>query len=208
MEVLSFGMVTFDPVNYKRWLPLCFEDCLPLKDKFLAINESFTAGGFVVRHTKGKANAFPMDQALEKAYNKPEKNNSGVFGISRRNNTVCLWNIINHEKAKFKNFLQKWCCLNEYDDYMLHHHFSTSTTVANEKCVNAINEYVTKHENPFDPENSNELTNMITNSQIDHESSTFLQQCLKLGEDAHQNFYQTRLVDKTEKLFGTHCTKN
>ena len=47
------------------------------------------------------------------------------------------------------------------------------------------------------------LPTIFTNSPIDHESSTFLQQCLKQGEDAYQSFYQTRFVDKTEKLFDT-----
>ena len=35
------------------------------------------------------------------------------------------------------------------------HDYSTSTTVADENCVNADIEYVTKHGNPFDMENSN-----------------------------------------------------
>lgn len=35
-------------VNYKSWLPLYFEDCLALKDKFQAIYDSFMAGVFVV----------------------------------------------------------------------------------------------------------------------------------------------------------------
>ena len=48
------------------------------------------ASGFVVRHTKRKASAVPMDQALEKAYNKPAKNNSGIVGISRRKVTMSM----------------------------------------------------------------------------------------------------------------------
>ena len=40
----------FDRVNYKRWLPLYFEDCLALKDEFPAICKPFMAGGFVVRY--------------------------------------------------------------------------------------------------------------------------------------------------------------
>ena len=147
------------------------------------------AGGFVVRHTKSKASGVLMNQALEKPYNKSAKSNSGIVGISRRKDAVCRWNTIKHEKAKFKNFQQEYCCFSEYDEYVLHHDCSTSTTVTDEKCVNAVIEYVNKHGNPFDRENSNELTNIVTKSQIDHESSTFLQQCLKLGEDAYQNFY-------------------
>ena len=51
--------------------------------------------------------------------------------------------------AKFKNVLQQWCCLNKYDEYVLHHDYSISTTVGEE--------YVTKHGNPFDLDNSNKL---------------------------------------------------
>lgn len=80
------------------------------------------AGVFVVRHTKRKANAVPMDQAFQKANNKPAKNNSWIVGISRRNDAVCRWNIIKNEKA--------WDCLNEYDEYVLDHDYSASTTVA------------------------------------------------------------------------------
>ena len=64
------------------------------------------AGGIVVRHNKKKASAIPMDQALEKAYDKPAKSNSRIVGISRRKDALCQWNIIKHENAKFKNFLE------------------------------------------------------------------------------------------------------
>ena len=47
-------------------------------------------GGFVVRHSKRKASAVPMDQALEKASNKPAKSNSEIVGISRRKDTMSM----------------------------------------------------------------------------------------------------------------------
>ena len=31
----------FDRTNYRRWLPLCFEDCLSLPKKYPSIHESF-----------------------------------------------------------------------------------------------------------------------------------------------------------------------
>lgn len=128
-------------------------------------------------------------QALEKTYNKPKKRNSGIVGISRRKDSVCRRNIRKHEKVQFKNVLQEWCCLNEYHEYVLRHDYSIRTTVADKKFVNGVIQYVTKHGNPFDRENSNELSNIVTNSQIDFESSTFLCQCLKLGKDAYPNFF-------------------
>ena len=42
------------------------------------------ACGFVVRCAKRKASAFPMDQALEKAYKKPAKGSIRVADISSR----------------------------------------------------------------------------------------------------------------------------
>ena len=47
------------------------------------------------------------------------------------------------------------------------------------------------------------VTNFVTNLQIDLESCTFLHECLKLGEDAYQNFYKIWFIDKTERLFDT-----
>ena len=99
-------------------------------------------------------------------------------------------------KAKFKNVLQEWCCLNKYDEYVLHHDYSISTTVGEEKCVNAVIEYVMKHGNPFDLDNSNKRTNIITNSLlIQH----FLATVFKAGRKCIPKLLPDS-VDKTEKL--------
>ena len=66
-------------------------------------------GGFVVRHTSRRASAVPMDQALEKAYNKPAKSHAGVVGISRRKEAVSRWNLVKHEKLKCRCSLQEVC---------------------------------------------------------------------------------------------------
>lgn len=42
-----------------------------------------------------------------------------TVGISRHKDVVCQWNIIKHEKEKFK----ERCCLNEYDEYVLQHDY-------------------------------------------------------------------------------------
>ena len=109
-------------------------------------------GGFIVRHVKRKASAVPMDHALEKAYNKPVKGNIRVFGISKYKDAACRWNTVKHEKAKFKNFLQEWCCLNEHVEYVLYHDYTTG--VVDEMFLNAVIECVTKHRNPYNLENS------------------------------------------------------
>ena len=62
-------------------------------------------GNFVVRHFERKGGAVPVDQALEKKYNKPAKSQSGIIGITRRKESVCKRNLIKHEKTKYRNFL-------------------------------------------------------------------------------------------------------
>ena len=90
----------FDRVNYKRWLPLYYEDCLALPDKFPSIYECFLKGGFVVKHTSRSGSGVPMDQALEKAYNKPAKSQSGIIGISRRKEAVCNCGTLSNMKKQ------------------------------------------------------------------------------------------------------------
>ena len=38
----------FDRVNYKRWVPLYYEDCLAVADKYPMLHQTFTNGRFVV----------------------------------------------------------------------------------------------------------------------------------------------------------------
>ena len=42
-----------------------------------------------MRHSSRKNSDVPMDQALEKAYNKPKKSSVGVIGFTRRKEAVC-----------------------------------------------------------------------------------------------------------------------
>ena len=86
---LSFS---FDHIIYKRWLPIHYEDCLALSKRFPKIYQSFLIGDFVVRHSSRKGNAVPMDQVLEKAYNKPAKSSAGIIGFTQRKEVVCKWN--------------------------------------------------------------------------------------------------------------------
>ena len=88
-----------------------------------------------------------------------------------------------------------------YLEYVLHQDYSTSTTLADEKCVNVVIEYVTKHGKHFDQDNSRKLTNIVTNSQIGHQSSTFFLSVEKMRTKTSTRL--ARLVDKTEKLFDT-----
>ena len=63
----------FDRTNYSRWVPLYYEDCIKLEETFPTIYDSFKEGGFVVHYTMRCGSGVPMDQALDKEYNKPTK---------------------------------------------------------------------------------------------------------------------------------------
>ena len=87
----------FGHMNYCRWVPVYFEECKNLPISFPILHEAFQRGDFVVHHTKGSGSAVPIDQALEKAYNKPAKGPGGIIGYTRRKESVAKWNLIQHE---------------------------------------------------------------------------------------------------------------
>ena len=99
----------FDRTNYSRWTPLCYEDCLKLPEVFPEIHAEFSQGRFVVIQTKRCGSGIPINQVLEKEYNKPAKGPGGVTGFSNRKEAVVQWNLIKHEKAQFTKFLQDLC---------------------------------------------------------------------------------------------------
>ena len=72
--------------------------------------------------------------------------------------------IIKHEKATYKNNLHKWHCLHDDDRYTLHHEYLKSTTEGHKKYT-------------FDTSDTNRVTNMVTRSQVDIESSVVLLLC-------------------------------
>ena len=90
----------FFRIHYCRWLPFYYEDCMNLKSNFPILYEEFRKGNFVVHHTKRKSSGMPIDQALEKEYNKPAKGPGGVIGITRKKESVAKWNLLKHEKGK------------------------------------------------------------------------------------------------------------
>ena len=101
--------LAFDRTNYCRWVLPYYEDCIALEKNFPAIYASFLQGGFVVRQTLKCGSGVPMDQILEKEYNKPAKGQGGIIGISRRKEAVAQWNIMKHEKSKFPKHLRELC---------------------------------------------------------------------------------------------------
>lgn len=151
----------FDRTNYKRWLPLYFEDCLSLPVKYPLIYESFLDGEFVVKLSQRSASAIPMDQALESKYNKPAKSASGIIGMTRRKEAVCKWNLMKHEKSKYTNLLREISGINNEDEYSLHHEFSEQRTEVDKNCVKQLASYIQERGNPFDVKES-VIKNLVT----------------------------------------------
>ena len=94
----------YNRTNYARWGSLYYEDCLQLPTKFPEICKEFQRGSFVVNFKKTCASAVPMDQALEKAYNKLAKGQLGIIGFTRRKEAVAQFNLIDMKRLKFHHF--------------------------------------------------------------------------------------------------------
>ena len=194
---LFFG---FDRINYSRWAPLYYEDCLKLEKEFPLIYSSFVNGGFVVKHTKRYGSGVPMDQALEKEYNKPAKSHGGIIGITRRKEAVAKWNIIKHEKSSYTKFLEDLCDLSDDTEFSLHHEFSLSLAKNEESYVEEITNYISERMNPFDS-SSSKILNFVTGQEMHSKITVYNLKCLENGKAAYNEFISSRLQDKTVQLF-------
>lgn len=108
--------------------------------------------------------------------------------------------IIIHEKSQCSNFLKNLCCLNDDNEYSLHHEFSGATTEADERCVKQIVEYMMQRGNHFEISNDY-LQNIVTGIHLEITTSEFLLNCINIGEDAYAKFRKSRLDEKSTKLF-------
>ena len=161
----------FDRTNYKRWLPVYFEDCLSLESNFPKIYERFLDGGFVVTMSKRRCSGIPMDQALEKAYNKPSKGVGGIIGISRQKEAVSKWNLVKHEKYRYTSTLVDYSGYNDNDEYSIHHELSEKKSEYDNECVEQIKCYISTKGNPFDPSDA-DIKNLVTRTQFPAEECT------------------------------------
>ena len=194
---LSFA---FDRTNYKRWLPLYFEDCLSLPERYPLIHENFLQDEFVVKLTKRKGRAVPVDQALESKYNKQAKSSSGIIGITRRKEAVCRWGLIKHEKANYSNLLRKISSVDQEDEYCLHHEFSEKLSETDQTYIQQLVDCISDRGNPFDLENST-MKNLVTGATLDTATTSFLLDSVVKGTEAYDKFVKERLDCKSVKLF-------
>ena len=54
---------------------------------------------FIAKQSKRRRIAIPVDEPLEKEYNKNVKGKGGIVGFTREKEVVAKWNIIKHEKC-------------------------------------------------------------------------------------------------------------
>ena len=66
-------------VSYNRWLGWHYEGSLALLERFPDMYGKFINGDFVVSHSLRKDSVVPIEQALEKTFNKPVKPSSNHF---------------------------------------------------------------------------------------------------------------------------------
>ena len=141
-----------------------------------------------------------MDQALEKAYNKPSKGVGGIIGISRQKEAVSKWNLIKHEKYRYASTLVDYSGYNDNDEYSIHHELSEKKSEYDNECVEQIKCYISTKGNPFDPSDA-DIKNLVTRTQFPAEECTFVLNCLELGESKYAEFVKNCFVKKKPKTF-------
>ena len=156
-----------------------------------------------MRHSSRKGSAVPMDQALEKAYNKPTKSSAGIIGFTRRKETVCKWNLIKHEKAKYRNFMNTVCQMDEDDEYSLHYEFSDRIAKVVKHNVAALMKNVLQRGNTFSLEQLKGIMNNATGAILEKDEEDFLMNCISLGKAARNEFFESRLTEKNVQLLET-----
>ena len=195
---------SFDCINCKRRLPIYYKDCLALTKYFPKIYESFINGDFVVRHSSRKGSAVPIDQALEKAYSKPAKSSAGIIGFTRRKKVVCKWNLIKHDKAKYRNFMNTVCQMDEDHEHSLDYEYSDRITKADKFGIAALVKNVLQRGNPFNLEQPKGIMNITTGAILEKDEEDFLMNCNSLGKAARYEFYESRPEKEKYTVVGNH----
>ena len=96
LSAVQRGMPLF--FSFDRWVPLHFEDCLKLEEKFPMFHQKCLVGDLLVHQSPQASSSVPMDQALEHSHNKSAKCKGNVMGITTQKATIGKWSLIKHEK--------------------------------------------------------------------------------------------------------------
>ena len=92
-------------------------------------------------------------------WKKNTKNEPVEIKFIRWKEAVYTWNVIGHEKAKYKNFLSELCLLKEGDECTLHYEFSKTLTEKSERFVTIVFKNIYIRGNPFNISKPEELIN-------------------------------------------------
>ena len=117
---------------------------MALPQTFPMIYSAFLEGDFTVKHTSSSGSGVPLDQALDKKYNKYAKRSSVIIGYTRRKESVLKWNIIHRKKRHLTGLLYDICCANVKNEYSLHHGISDATIEADEIYVTRLVNYLSQ----------------------------------------------------------------
>ena len=106
-----------------------------------------------------------------------------------------------NEKTKYRKLLYITCLINEYDEYSLHDEFSPTITDTDIKIVSLIKEYILQRGNPFNLDKPQLFINITSGVAVEKEVCEFLLNFMQLGEAARDDFYESRLSEKSVKRF-------
>ena len=135
-----------------------------LKQTFPIIYSAFLKEDFTVKHAPKCGNGVPLDQVLEKEYNKSTKGPSAVIGYTQRKESVRKWNIIRDSS------LYSTCSLNDKGEHSFYYEISEAATEADEICVSHPENYISQRGNPFNNENQ-VIQSFATGTQLDKKAS-------------------------------------
>ena len=146
---------------------------------------------------------FQWIRLWKKAYNKPAKSSAGIIGFTRRKEAFCKWNFIKHETAKYRNFMNTTCRMDDDDEYSLYYQFSDWITKADKKRVAVLVKNVLQRRNPFSLEQPKGIMNIATAEILEKDEEDFLMDCNSLEKAARNEFYESRLKEKSIQLLET-----
>ena len=154
---------------------------------------------FVVRYSSRKGSAILMDQTLEKAYSQPAKSFAGIIGLTWKE-AVCQWNLTKHEKAKYWNFMNTVCQMDEDDGYSLHYEISDRITKADKHSIAVLMKNVLQRGNPFNLEQPKRIMNIATGAILEKDEEDLLMNCSSLRKAARNELYESYLKEKNIQL--------
>ena len=143
----------------------------------------------------------PMEQALDKEYNKSAKCPGGVIEITRKKWSIAKWNLLKHEKSKYTHFLDDLCKNKRLEEYSVHHEFSTTQTKKDEKDIQTIKNYIASKCKVSNPGKLIHTINSVT--LPDEEADN----CIKRSEKHNLEYRESRIIGISKSLFDTISLK-